>query len=394
MKRYSLRSAIIKTLVPISVLITSCLENTPLTEPVEMTDDFLYVTTFLETQRNSISGQMPAMVNVQELYNNINNYLIIDIRDESDYSVAHIPSSVNISPENIYNYFKDIKNTDYQKIVIVSLTGQKAAYVSTLLRLLGNNNVYSLNYGLGYWNSQFANIWIESKASSQNVSFYRNNFPPVKLYSVSNIPSDFFDDDDMSLDEKIDFRVNNLLKNSISNFQASLDEFESNYDKKRRRYNNCSIIYYGDPTIFNFVYSYTVIIRDQGFYVNTFGLNQNFTLRPEGTLPYNIDNIGLEQDLLSIPTNRIIYLYSINGQESAALAAYLNILGYNVKSIRFGAHAMYSKYFYNKAINGNRFWTDEIKMKEYIDTAFTPTPILLFSFDETLIMDYPVVSGG
>jgi hypothetical protein len=100
----------------------------------------------------------------------------------------------------------------------------------------------------------------------------------------------------------------------------------------------------------------------------------------------------LNKYLLSLPTSKISYIYSVNGQESAAVTAFLNILGYNAKSIRFGAHSMFSSYFYNKSIVGWK-WIGVNSSKEQIDTIYTPTPILSASFNASLVNDYPLESG-
>lgn len=393
MKKYSITPFSILFIFYLSVLLTSCLENNSVTEPVKTTSDFLYLATFLETQRNALSGPFPATVSADEVSGNLDNYLLIDIRERSDFISGHIPNSVNVKSEELIKYLNNIDVFSYPRIVIVSLTGQKASYCATLLRISGYYNVFSLNYGLGYWNSQFANEWVDSRMNSPYYKFYRNNYTPNRVNSLSDFPNKIFDDEGMTSEEKIDYRIDKLLKENISDFQITVDEFEENYDPIDREYKNCNIIYFGDLEIFNVVYRYSVVITDLKFYTGSFVLNQTYTLRPNGTIPFDTERIKIEENLLSIPVDKKIFVYGINGQESAAATAYLNVLGYPAKSIKYGAHSMYGGNFYNTYISGTRVWANKDEKKASIDTFFIPTPILQFSFDETFIQDYPIETG-
>ncbi len=372
----------------------SCIENNSITESTQETNDFLYVASFLETQRNYITSPIfPAEVTSEEVFSNLDNYLIIDIREKANFEEGHIPNSVNMPSANLIDYLADNDISIYPKIVIVSLTGQKSSYASTLLRLLGKNNIYSLSYGLGYWNSKYSEEWVKSKTTSPNAIFYRSNFPPNKINSLTDFPNSQFDDKDLEIDEKIYTRAKLLLSESAENFKITLEEFESRFDMKYRNYGNCNILFFGDADIFNYVYKFSMTIRRYGIYDDTFVLSNSFTLRPEGAIQFDNENISLDKYLLSLPTTKIIYVYSVNGQESAAITAFLNILGYNAKSIRFGAHSMFSSFFYDRSIVGYK-WISENSMKEKIDTIYSAAPIVAHSFNQDLVNDYPLDSGN
>jgi hypothetical protein len=229
--------------------------------------------------------------------------------------------------------------------------------------------------------------------SSSNYKFYRNNYTPNRVNSLSDFPTKIYDDEELTSEEKIDYRIDKLLNDNIDDFQITVDEFEENYDAKDREYKNCNIIYFGDLEIFNIVYRYSVVITDLKFYTGSFVLNQIYTLRPKGTIPFDAEKIQIEENLLSIPVDKKIFVYGINGQESAAITAYLNILGYSAKSIKFGAHSMYGENFHDTYISGTRVWTSKDENKTSIDTLLLPTPILDFSFNESLIQEYPIETG-
>jgi rhodanese-related sulfurtransferase len=393
MKSHNLKSFLFFISILSAITNISCFEENLITESTPKQNDFLYIASFLETQREYITTPFfPSEVSSEEVFTNLDSYHIIDIREQANFEEGHIPNSVRISPANLIDYFTTKEVSIYPKIIIVSLTGQKSAYATTLLRLLGYNNVYSLSFGLGYWNSKYSDEWEISKTTSPNAIFYRGNFPSQKINSLSDFPNSTFDDSDLTLDEKIYSRVRLLFTESINNFEISLGEFEARFDMQYKSYSNCNIIFFGDADIFNYVYEYSVNISRSGIYNDAFVLFNSFTLRPEGATQFDNENISLSKYLLSLPTNKISYVYSVNGQESAAFTAFLNILGYNAKSIRFGAHSMFSGYFYNKSILGWR-WIGVNSSKEQIDTIYTPTPIVSTSFNASLVNDYPLESG-
>ena len=210
---------------------------------------------------------------------------------------------------------------------------------------------------------------------------------------MTDFPNSQFDDKDLDVDDKIYSRAQLLLNESVENFEITLEEFESRFDIKYRSYSNCNILFFGEADIFNYVYKFFISIRRYGLYNDGYVLDNSFTLRPDGAMQFDNEKISLNKYLLSIPTAKVIYVYSVNGQESAAITAFLNILGYNAKSIRFGAHSMYSSFFYDRSIVGYK-WISENSIKEKIDTIYSATPIVESSFNQDLVSNYPLESGN
>ena len=48
----------------------------------------------------------------------------------------------------------------------------------------------------------------------------------------------------------------------------------------------------------------------------------------------------LDADLLTLPTDETVVVYCWTGQTAAATIAYLTVLGYDVRSIKFGVNSM------------------------------------------------------
>ena len=132
----------------------------------------------------------------------INEYIIIDVRPQSEFADGHIINSINVTKENLYDYVTNL-NTGGKNILLVSNTGQAAAYYLTLLRYAGVQNIYSLKYGIAVWNNHFAHLWknnfnnfISDAASPftpqydfNNIALYfktsPNGFPPLSLSKES-----------------------------------------------------------------------------------------------------------------------------------------------------------------------------------------------------------------
>ena len=382
------------SLISISTL-TSCIENNIIPDTGKGSEDFLYVASFLETQRNYITSPLfPAILSAEAVNSNLTNYSIIDIREQSLYSGGHIPTSVNVQPSDLIDYLIESEFSTFSPIVIVSSTGQKSAYVTTLLRLFGYRNVYSLNFGLGYWNQKYSLNWTTAKGNSQNLIYHRNNYEVAKINSFSDFPASKFDDEDLPLDAKVEKRIRQLLSEQANEFDITVEEFEGYFDRKKRKYDRCKIIFYGEADIYHYVYNYQINISDIGFYTGLYSVSNFFTLRPKGSQRFDEKSINISSNLLSLPTNKLIFVYSVDGQESAAITAYLNVLGYEARTIRFGMYGMYSKYFYNSSISGTVKWANKDSKKENIDTVLTPTPVVEKIFNSLYVQDYSIELGN
>ncbi|TAL61761.1 MAG: rhodanese-like domain-containing protein, partial [Bacteroidetes bacterium] len=73
------------------------------------------------------------------------NILVIDMRESKEFSEGHIKGAVNKKFEDLPVYFeKGIKPFEYDKIIMVCEDGQVSSYTTSLLRLAGYGNVYSM----------------------------------------------------------------------------------------------------------------------------------------------------------------------------------------------------------------------------------------------------------
>lgn len=298
---------------------------------------------YLETNGNYInSGKMPSIVDVDEVYNNLGNYLIIDVRSKEEYSSGHIQGAINVQNDSLVEYLNSYDSLlQHQMIIIVSNDGQASAYYTSLLRIYGFNNVYSLNFGMALWNSIFSNSWIEHAKDHE----IQNHLDGSQLF-----PSD----PNMKLPD-INLEIQN--GNKEDNIKSLItDIVKEGFNSET--YVNLSPpdteIVYGD-TVVKFLFDNEDI---SNFYIICFESTRlyNFLLTfplPTGHLPnaYLYGHMDLKSStfLQALPPDKKIVIYSVSGQLSAFAVAYLRILGYEAKSLLYGANNYtYSRLVYDK----------------------------------------------
>ena len=85
------------------------------------------------------------------------NILVVDIRPSKQFSEGHIKGAVNKKFEELQSYFETgIKPFEYDKIIMVCEDGQLSSYTTSLLRLMGYGNVFSMRWGMSGWNNKYA----------------------------------------------------------------------------------------------------------------------------------------------------------------------------------------------------------------------------------------------
>ncbi len=257
------------------------------------------------------------------------NIHIIDLRSSKNFSDGHIKGAINIKFGELFDYFlsRDIKGFD--KVIMVCYTGQTANYAKSIMQLQGFDNVYSMKFGMSAWNKKFIEKW-ENGISDELIG---------KLENTNNQKSPknklpYFKCKKSSATDILEIRVKKLLKDG---FKKAL------------------------------IKSIDVISKEKEFYIIHYG---NEKLYKSGHLKnavfYN-SNLSLKTDLETLPNDKTIVVYSAAGQISASVVAYLRLLNYDAKTLKFGANN-----FMNKALKENAFSEKEInnfqfETSEYIE---------------------------
>lgn len=296
------------------ILFSGCLKDNP-SEPMRDMSDSAELLVYFETNGDYInSTNVPSYVKASEIYQNLSNYLLIDIRSKEKYVQGHIQGAYNVEMKDLFDFVSSRKDSGYQKIVIISSTGQSAAYSNSLLRLAGFNNVYSLQWGMASWNSAFSNEWYKLVKNSFLVGRYDfQNYPKPSYTKLPDVELG-----SGSTSELVKTRIKKLLAEGFEKVRIDIDEIMKTYDSKTGKL-NYFVICYAPTRLYN--------IRDNGHPPTAVRYSPNEDLRSTTYLQ-------------TLPVNQPIAVYDDTGEISAYVVAYLRTLGYDAYSINLGANGM------------------------------------------------------
>ena len=361
-------------LILITLTLFSCLEN-----DISLTDSSIkygaseLILGEFESNGDFINSyKNPALVEASEVYDNIDNYLLLDIRSENEFALGRIRTSINISADSLIIFFQNINPYEFSKIIILSSTGQHAAFCTSILRLLNYDNVFSMNFGMAYWNSLFSDEWLNALRTNL-FWFIHHYYPKQKFSSLPFLPVDNVG----GTDSQILNRARNLL--SMEFDELCLDDEENeltiNFTAIDTNYYTIVPDARGNPMkdlsddVSLICYSNISL-----YYLNIEGIpfiSDVHHSHPRETILYlnnemNQSDIRSGTFLQTLPSGKKFFIYSYSGQRSAYLTAYLRMLGYEAKSMVFGAcNILYSSMLNNPNVNHFAFKPELINSFEY-----------------------------
>ncbi|MBN1989618.1 MAG: hypothetical protein JW783_09505 [Bacteroidales bacterium] len=290
--------------------------------------------TYIERSGDIINGpSTPALMSAQELYTHLDSgYLVVDIRNEEAFAAAHIENAVNVPLEGLLHFFENrVDANGFKKIAITCYSGQTASYATSLIRLLGYSNVYALKWGMGGW-TEDGSVWAKRISS---------RYEPL-VEQTDN------------------------MQNPAGKFPGLLVKNRTGYSILRERVQQVLADGYDVANI----KPDTLFAPNHGFYVVNYWPKPDYMVgHIPGAVRYQPkSSLKRSTQLSTLPADSPIAVYCYTGQHSAFVTAYLRVLGYDAKSLSFGA---------NGFMNG-------LMLKAHIHSAFTPAEIV----------NFPVVAGS
>jgi rhodanese-related sulfurtransferase len=359
--------------VLLAIIFSSCMED--VVETVEAGySNSADLITYVETRTNYFNGEdNPQLVTVDELKQNLGTYYIIDIRDKFEFRSGHIPTSLNVPMKHLLSYLKEHNAREYQKIIIVSSTGQLASYASSLLNLAGFTNVFPLDRGMTYWNRIFSSELRNAQSTSVNI-INETSIKPKVNYSSTYV---LYTNSPKTIEEKIENRVQLLLSTSPFDIFISAKEFHTLYSYKIRGYKNSFLIY---------------SIPDSILHRSSFA-TENRPREIRGPISLTVYDTRFEFNtnkyLFTIPTDKNVVLYSPNGQRSAYLTAYLQLIGFKAFTIKYGCINMMHKEF----IGNFQYIYHPIRTDKIIGSVYIPAYLTNYGFVDGMIRNYAFEVG-
>jgi len=242
---------------------------------------------------------------------NEDNYYIMDIRSAEDYATGHISGAVNSSLGNILTD----ASLGSKPILVVCYTGQSAAHAVVALRLSGYSDAKSLKFGMSSWNADF-DKWTSNTGNiaDGDASWTTDATTAVKV-SASPVLSTSSSEGAAILAG----RVAAMLSGGFKGIAAA------------------DVL--GVPGVY-FVNNYWAQsdVDTYGHIAGASRIKEDLTIAADG--------------FKYLDPGETIVTYCWTGQTSSIVTAYLTVLGYDAKSLKFGVNAM----IYDQLTSGK--WTE------------------------------------
>jgi rhodanese-related sulfurtransferase len=257
------------------------------------------------------SQVFPSLIKASVVHENLGkNLLVIDIRPAKHFSEGHIKGAVNKKFEELPAYFESgIKPFEYDKIIIVSEDGQVSSYTTSLLRLMGYGNVYSMRWGMSSWNIKFAQDgWLKDVSGKFENSLETkvNERPPA-----GNMPE-------------------------LNTGKSTGEEVGTERFKKLFEEGTVNILITADEVFANPQQYFIVNLERKDKYEDGH-IPGAIRYKPEATL-------GFTDEMASIPAGKTVVVYCGTGHNSGFATAYLRLFGYDARTLKYGNNSfMYDK---------------------------------------------------
>ena len=233
----------------------------------------------------------------------IPGYYVVDIRSATDFAAGHIKNAVNSTLGNILT---TAQNAGTLPILVVCYTGQTASHAVVGLRLSGYTDAKVLMWGMSGWNSTFSGPWNTATAAG-NIAVGNANWTiPANITASTMFDYPSFTSTATDGAGILEERVALMLSNGFQGVAAA-----------------------------------DVLANPADYFVNNYWALTDVEHYGHVAGAYRINPLTIAGDeIANLNPAETIVTYCWTGQTSSMVTAYLNVLGYNAKSLKFGANGM------------------------------------------------------
>jgi len=286
-----------------AVVMTSCRKDDDDTDDPVVTDYYGELTTYLAANSMDLPSVLTSWtISAHDLDSlGTSNYYIIDLRSATDFAAGHIDGAHNCALGDILTYADSANGTP---IVVACYTGQTAAWGHVALRLSGYSDCKILLFGMSSWNSVF-DKWT---ANCGDVAIGDAN------WSTTN-----------TIQTPVTFSTPSLTCTATDGAGILQERVAYILGLGLQGINNTDVL--ANPSAY-FINNYWVEsdVNAMGHIVGAYRIKETLNLTDNGFANLN--------------SGATVVTYCYTGQTSAAITAYLSILGYNATSLKFGANGM------------------------------------------------------
>ncbi len=260
-----------------------------------------YFSTYVTTSGAGVNITAGALFTLLQDGDTSNDPVIVDYRAAADFASGHIRGAVNIPLANLVDKLNVNTIPKTKKIVNICYTGQNSSYATAFMNMLGYDT-QSLMFGMcGVSTTAGVNktdLWLNQIAADE----FATQLTADVSTPTTVVPFPVLSTGKKTAEEIMKARFP-LGISSWSITAADVFANPANY----------------------FIVNYW----PNAEYLNPGHIPGAFCFEPKASL-------GKDQMLKYLPTDKTIVIYCYTGQTSAQIACYLQMLGYNAKSLMFG----------------------------------------------------------
>jgi rhodanese-related sulfurtransferase len=249
----------------------------------------------------------PVMIKSTDVYTGVTggaDQYIIDIRAAADYAEGHIEGAVNVAAGDVIAHYEENNLADKETVVLVCYSGQSAAWVNGLMHSLGHTNCKDMKYGMSSWNAATSGSWVNNTSNTYSALMVQEATAKAEAGELPTLSTG-----KTTAAEILDARVAVVVGEGFSGAAVASSAIFDNPD-------DYYIVNYWSQTDYDWGHA-------------------------PGAIQYTPkESLTSDTFLKTLPTDKTIAVYCYTGQTSAHVAAYLRILGYDAKSVKFGVNGM------------------------------------------------------
>ena len=273
-----------------------------LEEGYQATETFTTIATALLDYVND-SADCPGVLSAVDLNDHLELYTVIDVRSAEHFDAGHIEGAYNSSLATVKAEVEDGTIPDDLPFVVACYTGQSAGHVKIALEMMGYEDTKSLLFGMSSWSTGL-DSWTGNCADNLATAETENNNADLEWNAYSALTG-------ATLDGQVEAMLTAGFKGiNYLDIEDYLDDY---------------------------------------FVINYFGeadyLGEGGSGVP-GHIPGSYQftpyaSMDIDEMLGNIPTDMPVVVYCWTGQHSSQITAYLNMLGYDARSLKFGSNNLF-----------------------------------------------------
>ena len=248
------------------------------------------------------SADCPGLIRATDLMDHLEFFTVIDLRSQTSFAEGHIPGAYNSSLATLLDDVGVSIPID-KPLVLVCYSGQVSGHAAIALEMVGYEDTHSLKWGMSSWNSTL-DVWsshigdelVNPETTGNNGELTMQNFPALS-------------------GETVESRVSTMLASGFKGIDYSLvQEYPDEF---------FIINYFGEADYLG-----------EGSFGSPGHIPGAYQFTPYASM-------GIDQMLGNIPTDRPVVVYGWTSQFSSQITAYLNMLGYDAYSLKWGGNGLF-----------------------------------------------------